>query len=83
MSLGGLTHVQKVRLLYKSCLKLHRGLPIHMKAIGDTYVKDEFRRHKNADPQQTQVFMEAWAVILKLELQYFNSSFISIPRNMP
>jgi len=32
-----------------------------MKAIGDTYVKDEFRRHKNADPQQTQIFMEAWA----------------------
>jgi len=61
MSLGGLTHIQKVRLLYKSCLKLHRGLPIHMKAIGDTYVKDEFRRHKNADPQQTQIFMEAWA----------------------
>jgi len=61
MSIGGLSHVQKVRLLYKSCLKLHRGLPIHMKAIGDTYVKDEFRRHKKADPQQTQIFMEAWA----------------------
>jgi len=56
-----MNHVQKVRLLYKSCLKLHRGLPIHMKAIGDTYVKDEFRRHKKADAQQTQIFMEAWA----------------------
>lgn len=32
-----------------------------MKAIGDTYVKDEFRRHKKADAQQTQIFMEAWA----------------------
>eukprot|EP00090_Calanus_glacialis_P032658 TRINITY_DN5411_c0_g1_i1.p1 TRINITY_DN5411_c0_g1~~TRINITY_DN5411_c0_g1_i1.p1 ORF type:complete len:125 (-),score=28.87 TRINITY_DN5411_c0_g1_i1:55-429(-) len=61
MSLGGMNHVQKVRLLYKSCLKLHRGLPIHFKAIGDTYVKDEFRRHKGADAQQTQIFMEAWA----------------------
>ena len=56
-----LSHVQKVRLLYKSCLKLHRGLPIHLKAIGDTYVRDEFKRHKKAEPQQVQLFMEAWA----------------------
>ena len=62
MVLGNLTHVQKVRLLYKSCLKLHRGLPLHLKAIGDTYVKDEFRRHIKADQQQVQLFMEAWAV---------------------
>merc|ERR1712209_123602 len=52
---------QKVLLLYKSCLKLHRGLPLHLKAIGDTYVKDEFRRHKKADTAQTAIFMEAWA----------------------
>merc|ERR1712012_780394 len=58
---GALNHTQKVRLLYKSCLKLHRGLPLHLKAIGDTYVKDEFRRHKKADSAQTQIFMEAWA----------------------
>ena len=62
MVLGNLTHVQKVRLLYKSCLKLHRGLPLHLKAIGDTYVRDEFRRHIKADQQQVQLFMEAWAV---------------------
>ena len=62
MVLGNLTHVQKVRLLYKSCLKLHRGLPLHLKAIGDTYVRDEFRRHVKADQQQVQLFMEAWAV---------------------
>ena len=64
MVLGNLTHVQKVRLLYKSCLKLHRGLPLHLKAIGDTYVRDEFRRHVKADEQQVQLFMEAWAVSL-------------------
>lgn len=61
-SVKALTHVQKVRLLYKTCLKLHRGLPIHMKAIGDAYVKDEFRRHKAAEKAQVDVFMEAWAV---------------------
>jgi len=61
MVVGNLTHVQKVRLLYKSCLKLHRGLPLHLKAIGDTYVRDEFKRHVKADQQQVQLFMEAWA----------------------
>lgn len=29
------THVQRVRLLYKTILRLHRGLPIEMKALGD------------------------------------------------
>ena len=57
-----LTHVQGVRLLYKSCLKLHRGLPLELQAIGDSYVKEEFRRHKTATPEHTQVFMQQWAV---------------------
>ena len=61
MSVGSLSHVQKVRLLYKSCLKLHRGLPIHLKAIGDSYVRDEFKRHKKAEAAQVKTFMEAWA----------------------
>ena len=59
--MSALSHVQKVRLLYKSCLKLHRGLPVHLKAIGDSYVKDEFKRHKKAEPEQVKFFMEAWA----------------------
>ena len=29
------THVQRVRLLYKTILRIHRGLPIEIKAIGD------------------------------------------------
>ena len=61
MNIGSLSHVQKVRLLYKSCLKLHRGLPIHLKAIGDSYVRDEFKRHKKAEAEQVKTFMEAWA----------------------
>ena len=76
MVLANLTHVQKVRLLYKSCLKLHRGLPLHLKAIGDTYVRDEFRRHIKADQQQVQLFMEAWAVrILDQDLLELNLHF--------
>ena len=61
-TIASLTHVQRVRLLYKTCLRLHRGLPTQMQILGDAYVKDEFRRHKEADPVQTVTFMEAWAV---------------------
>ena len=61
-TIASLTHVQRVRLLYKTCLRLHRGLPTQMQILGDAYVKDEFRRHKEADPVQTATFMEAWAV---------------------
>ncbi len=57
------SHALRVRFLYKSVLRLHRGLPDeHMKAIGDSYVKEEFKRHKNVDnPEQIRAFMEAWA----------------------
>jgi hypothetical protein len=30
--------------------------------LGDNYVKDEFRRHKSANTEQTISFMEEWAV---------------------
>ena len=62
---ASLTHVQRVRLLYKTCLRLHRGLPTQMQIIGDAYVRDEFKRHKKVDnPAQIASFMEAWSVSL-------------------
>ena len=54
----------KVRRLYKTILKLHRGLPPDLAYMGDIYVKDEFKRHKQATPDQTITFMENWAVSL-------------------
>uniref|UniRef100_A0A1B8Y7A1 Succinate dehydrogenase assembly factor 3 n=1 Tax=Xenopus tropicalis TaxID=8364 RepID=A0A1B8Y7A1_XENTR len=54
------SHVQNVRSLYKRILVLHRMLPLHFKALGDQYVKEEFRRHKNASPQEAKLFMEEW-----------------------
>ena len=33
-----------------------------MQIVGDAYVKDEFKRHKSANQEQTAAFMEAWAV---------------------
>ncbi|XP_022301870.2 succinate dehydrogenase assembly factor 3, mitochondrial-like [Crassostrea virginica] len=53
-------HVSRVRLLYKAILRLHRSLPLEMRAIGDQYVKDEFRRHKQVNPAEAYVFMQEW-----------------------
>ncbi|KAJ0003596.1 hypothetical protein NQD34_008694 [Periophthalmus magnuspinnatus] len=54
------THVSQVRALYKRILVLHRFLPIHLRALGDQYVKDEFRRHKSAAPEEVRSFMTEW-----------------------
>ncbi|XP_064205105.1 succinate dehydrogenase assembly factor 3, mitochondrial [Anguilla rostrata] len=53
-------HVSKVRALYKRILQLHRFLPIDLRALGDQYVKDEFRRHKSANPAEVKSFMTEW-----------------------
>lgn len=55
-------HMSRVRALYKRILMLHRFMPIDLKALGDQYVKDEFRRHKSASPEQAQHFMKEWEV---------------------
>ncbi|VDD93965.1 unnamed protein product [Enterobius vermicularis] len=47
-------------ILYKRILRLHYGLPKEMRYLGDQYVKDEFRRHKNASPEQSLVFLKEW-----------------------
>ena len=55
-------HVSKVRSLYKRILLLHRFLPIDLRALGDQYVKEEFRRHKSASPKEVSAFMVEWEV---------------------
>uniref|UniRef100_UPI0037E8AD8D succinate dehydrogenase assembly factor 3, mitochondrial n=1 Tax=Semicossyphus pulcher TaxID=241346 RepID=UPI0037E8AD8D len=53
-------HVSKVRSLYKRILVLHRFLPIDLRALGDQYVKEEFRRHKSASTEEVKSFMTEW-----------------------
>ncbi|KAG7325853.1 hypothetical protein KOW79_010778 [Hemibagrus wyckioides] len=53
-------HVSRVRALYKRILMLHRFMPIDLRTLGDQYVKEEFRRHKSAGPEQVQYFMKEW-----------------------
>lgn len=64
-------HTSRVRTLYKVILKLHRGLPNELKLMGDNYVKDEFRRNKVANVQETIVFMNEWTVSIKYGLGGF------------
>ncbi|XP_068218041.1 succinate dehydrogenase assembly factor 3, mitochondrial-like [Palaemon carinicauda] len=54
------THPQRVRLLYKTILKLHRGMPLELQALGDQYARDEFKRHKDANAEHTKTFMMEW-----------------------
>lgn len=56
------SHVRQVRILYKTILRLHRGLPEDMRYLGDKYVKEEFKLHKEADKPQADLFLRAWAV---------------------
>ncbi|XP_008419455.1 succinate dehydrogenase assembly factor 3, mitochondrial [Poecilia reticulata] len=53
-------HVSTIRSLYKRILVVHRFLPIHLRALGDQYVKEEFRRHKSAAPDEVKSFLTEW-----------------------
>jgi len=59
-SLRNASHLSRVRVLYKTILRLHRGLPPDLKAFGDEYARDEFRRHRNAEAQFVPIFMKEW-----------------------
>lgn len=55
-----MSHVRNVRILYKRILKLHFHLPPDLKAVGDQYVKAEFRHHKSANPEFVPPFITQW-----------------------
>mmetsp|Transcript_10912 Transcript_10912/g.14445 ORF Transcript_10912/g.14445 Transcript_10912/m.14445 type:complete len:124 (-) Transcript_10912:210-581(-) len=47
--------------LYRSLFRAHKKyLPGEMRALGDTYIKAEFKLHKKAAPEQTSVFFVEW-----------------------
>ncbi|NXT25453.1 SDHF3 factor, partial [Syrrhaptes paradoxus] len=48
------------RGLYRRILRLHRALPAALRALGDRYVKEEFRKHKAAGPAEAQRFLREW-----------------------
>ncbi|KAJ7386711.1 acetate non-utilizing protein 9 [Desmophyllum pertusum] len=52
--------------LYRRILNLHKNLPVTSKALGDQYLKDEFRRHKNATREQITEFIQEWKMYADL-----------------
>jgi len=56
------THVQRVRILYKTILRLHRGLPAQIQPLGNNYVRDEFKRHKKCAESEAIIFLREWTV---------------------
>ncbi|XP_004862781.1 succinate dehydrogenase assembly factor 3, mitochondrial [Heterocephalus glaber] len=67
-------HVSRVRALYRRILQLHRLLPVHLKALGDQYVKDEFRRHKTVGSEEAQRFLQEWEVYAAVLRQQANEN---------
>jgi hypothetical protein len=55
-------HRSNVRKLYKTILRVHRALPAEIRELGDQYVKDEFRRHKDISKEHVAPFMLEWTV---------------------
>lgn len=74
----GLQHRSTVLRLYKTILRLHQSLPNELRALGNAYVRDEFRRHKTAQPEYVTNFMVEWSVSIQLtnenQLPSFRSS---------
>jgi hypothetical protein len=56
----------QVLALYRTVLKSHaRILPSDMRQLGDSYVREEFRRHKEAKPEFVAAFMSEWSGYLQ------------------
>ena len=48
-------------ILYKKILRLHYGLPAEVRFLGDQYVKEEFRAHKDVtDTKFLDGFYKEW-----------------------
>ena len=53
--------------LYRALLRAHREkLPREMRALGDAYVREEFRKHKAASATFLPAFFREWTAYLEL-----------------
>lgn len=53
-------HKLLVSTLYKRIFRLHRGLPADFRLLGDSYCRDEFKRHKGCSKDESDVFLGEW-----------------------
>lgn len=69
---------QRALTLYRNILRAHREkLPYHLRELGDTYVREEFKRHKKADAKWLQSFFTEWDKYLIMIQQQTNLSSLS------
>ena len=53
--------------LYRAILRAHRlYLPRVQRDLGDKYVKQEFRAHKDSNPEFVETFTQKWKEYLKM-----------------
>ncbi|XP_048473124.1 succinate dehydrogenase assembly factor 3, mitochondrial isoform X2 [Rhincodon typus] len=57
----------RVRALYKRLLLVHRLLPDDLRAIGDRYVREEFRRSKGVGAEEANRFLKEWEAIMLID----------------
>ncbi|XP_053916418.1 succinate dehydrogenase assembly factor 3, mitochondrial [Cuculus canorus] len=60
------------RALLRRVLRLHRSLPPALRALGDRYAKEEFRRHRAAGPAEARRFLREWENYAALIQQQIN-----------
>lgn len=47
--------------LYRSILRVHRDrLPYHMRILGNSYVRNEFKLHKDSSSRHLEPFFDEW-----------------------
>ena len=69
-------------LLYRAILRTHRRkLPELQRNVGDAFVKEEFRKHRNADPKFVANFMEEWSTYLVMLQQQEGNYGVDLNRD--
>jgi hypothetical protein len=66
--------------LYRAILTAHKGLPEEMRVIGNLYVREEFKLHKNAKPEHLQPFFDQWLDCTSQYMSIPSSFFVSLRR---
>ena len=49
-----------VLALYRSVLRIHKRLPRNQRMLADSFVRHEFREHKNASADFVPSFLKSW-----------------------
>ena len=71
-----MSYPRQVLILYRRILELHRYLPENAREIGNTYVKEEFRLHRNVDTLMRNRFLMEWEVCSSITV----ATSVGVPR---